>query len=71
MATARKTKDRKFPQTEFEMPLAEAVALLIAANQIEPDDRWSFHVSGGVLQITRIRATEQIPIDPEQASPRQ
>lgn len=64
MATARKTKDRKFPQAQFEIPLAEAVALLIRPNQIDAGDEWSFHVSGDVLQITRIRAAEELPVDP-------
>lgn len=64
MATARKTKDRKFPQAQFEIPLADAVSLLINQNQIQPGDVWSFHVSGDVLQITRTRATEELPVDP-------
>lgn len=67
MAQARKTRDRKFPQTDFEIPLADAVSALIPANQIDPDDKWGFHVSGDVLQITRIRATEELPVDPPQS----
>lgn len=63
MANARKTRDRKFPQTDFEIPLADAVAALIRANQIAAGDRWLFQVDGDVLRITRIRAAEELPVD--------
>lgn len=62
MANAKKVRDRKFPQTDFEMTIDEAVAQLIKASQIAVGDRWSFQVSGDLLIITRIRATEETPI---------
>jgi hypothetical protein len=68
MAQARKVRDSRFPRAVFEVPIDEAVALLIRSNQIETGDEWSFHVSGDVLQITRTRAPIEDPIDPENAS---
>ena len=71
MATARKKRDRKFPQAEFEILLTDAVALLIRANQIAAGDRWQFRtedrIEGETLVITRTRAVEELPIDPEDA----
>lgn len=48
----------------FEVSISDAVAALIRANQIEPGDEWSFHVSGDVLQITRTRPPIEDPVDP-------
>ncbi len=53
----------------FEVPVADAVALLIRANQIEPGDEWAFHVSGDQLQITRTRAPIEDPVDPASVTP--
>lgn len=64
MAQARKVRDSRFPRAVFEVPIADAVAALIRANQIEPGDEWAFHVSGDVLQITRTRPPIEDPIDP-------
>jgi hypothetical protein len=64
MAQARKTRERKFPQAEFEVVLADAVAVLLPVDQVEPNDQWHFHVDGVTLKITRIRAPEETPVDP-------
>lgn len=61
MAKANKVRDRKFPQADFEMPLADALDQLLNANQVQPGDRWSFFVDGDVLRITRVRAAEDVP----------
>ncbi len=69
MANAQKVRDRKFPQPDFELPVAEAVAALLAARHIEPGDQWHFHVQGDTLVITRSRAAEVVPVDGPGASP--
>lgn len=46
MAMARKTKQRKFPQAEFEIPIADAVGLLLRPRDIEPGDTFQFQVNG-------------------------
>lgn len=69
MAQARKVRDSRFPRAVFEVPVADAVALLIRANQIEPGDEWAFHVSGDQLQITRTRAPIEDPVDPASVTP--
>lgn len=58
---AQKKKDRKFPQAEFDMPLADAIAELISPSEIDEGDQWHFHVEGETLLITRIRAPEDVP----------
>ena len=63
---AAKTKDRKFPQAEFEIALEDALDALLDNNDVAPGDEWHFHVDGNVLRITRTRAPE-----PNQASPAQ
>jgi hypothetical protein len=63
LANAKKKRDRLFPQTDFELSLADAVAALIRPNQIEPGDRWHFQVEGDVLKITRIRQAQELPVD--------
>jgi hypothetical protein len=65
MANAKKVRDVKFPQTDFEIPVTDAVGQLINANQVLATDSWRFQVSGDTLIITRIRATEVAgPPDP-------
>lgn len=70
MAQARKVRDSRFPRAVFEVSIADAVAALIRANQIESGDEWSFHVSGDVLQITRTRAPIEDAVDPTNATVR-
>jgi hypothetical protein len=65
MANAKKKRDRKFPQTEFEIDMPDAVAALMHPQDVEPADQWHFHADGEVLRITRIRATEELPVDPD------
>lgn len=69
---AQKKRDRKFPQAEFDIPLADAIDALIPADEIETGDQWHFHVEGSTLLITRIRAPEDTPGNgpPEQANAR-
>jgi hypothetical protein len=64
MAMARKTRDRKFPQAEFEIPIADAVGLLLRARDVAVGDIWHFQVDGDVLKITRSRAPTEEPVDP-------
>ncbi len=63
MANAQKKRQRKFPQAEFEIPLATAVAQLMRAQDVEPGDSWHFHVNGDVLVITRSRAAIEEAVD--------
>lgn len=70
MAQARKVRDSRFPRAVFEVSVTDAVAALVRANQIEPGDEWSFHVSGDVLQITRTRPPIEDPVDPENVTVR-
>lgn len=70
MAQARKVRDSRFPRAVFEVPVVDAVSLLVRADQIEQGDEWAFHVSGDVLQITRTRAPIEDPVDPENATVR-
>lgn len=63
MANAKKKRDRKFPQTEFEMTVAEAVGQLLKPSDVEATDQWHFQVDGEVLTITRIRAAEELPVN--------
>lgn len=65
MANAKKKRDRKFPQTEFEISITDAVSQLLRPRDVLPTDKWSFFVDGETLKITRIRAVEEIPLDPE------
>jgi hypothetical protein len=69
MANARKVRDRRMPQTDFEMPLAEAVGLLMRTRDIEPGDTWLFQVDGDTLRIFRSRVPEEIPVEPESNKP--
>lgn len=62
---ARKTRDRKFPQADFEISIADAVGLLLRARDVAPDDQWVFQVDGEVLRITRVRAAEDVPEEPD------
>jgi hypothetical protein len=63
MASAQKKRQRKFPQADFEMPVAAAVNQLLRQQDIEPGDIWHFQVNGDVLVITRIRATIEEVLD--------
>lgn len=63
MASAQKKRQRRFPQAEFEMPLATAVNQLLRAQDIEPGDTWHFQVNGDTLVITRIRAAIEEGVD--------
>jgi len=63
MAMAQKKRQRQFPQADFEMPVATAVAQLLRQQDIAPGDTWHFQVNGDVLVITRIRATIEETID--------
>lgn len=56
---ATKRRDVQHPQADFDMLLSEALALLLDANDVLPNDRWHFQVDGDFLKITRSRA----PID--------
>lgn len=62
MAMARKIKQQKFPQAAFEIPVADAVGLLLRSRDVAPGDTFHFHVNGDQLIITRISATiEEVP----------
>lgn len=63
MAMARKTRDRKFPQADFEMALADAVGLLLRARDIAAGDQWHFQVDGETLRITRTRIAIEEVVD--------
>lgn len=65
MANAKKKRDRKYPQTEFEISITDAVTQLLRARDVLPTDKWSFFVDGEVLRITRIRDAEEIPLEPD------
>jgi hypothetical protein len=63
MASAQKKRQRKFPQADFEIPLATAVNQLLRQQDVEPGDTFQFQVNGDVLIITRIRAAIEEAID--------
>jgi hypothetical protein len=63
MASAQKKRQRKFPQADFEIPLATAVNQLLRQQDVEPGDTFHFQVNGDVLVITRIRAPIEEAID--------
>jgi hypothetical protein len=53
---AAKIRDRSIPIAEFEMPLADALALLLPPGQVQPGDTWTIHTTGPVVTLTRERA---------------
>lgn len=53
---AAKIRDRSIPIAEFEMPLADALALLLPPGQVQQGDDWSISVAGDTLRLTRERA---------------
>lgn len=53
---AAKTRDNSHPIAEFEMPLSEALALLLPPGQVQSGDNWQIHTTGAVVTLTRQRA---------------
>ncbi len=64
MANAKRKRNQRTDDDEFNMPLADALAQLLPARHIAPGDAWYFRVEGAELIITRSRAAVTIP-DPE------
>lgn len=62
MANARKKRERRFPQAEFEIPIADALSALLRNADIEAGATWFFQVEGDVLKITRVSAAEEVPV---------
>lgn len=54
---ANKVRDRSIPIAEFEMPLSEALALLLPPGQVQQGDNWQIHTTGNVVTLTRERAS--------------
>lgn len=69
MANARKKRERKFPQAEFEIPIADALAALLRTRDIEAGATWFFQVEGDVLKITRVSSAEEVPVVEDAAAP--
>jgi hypothetical protein len=59
VATARKVRQRKFPQADFEIALPAALALLLDPQDVAPGDLWAFSVDGSTLRIARLRPAEE------------
>ena len=53
---AAKVRDRSIPIAEFEMPLADALALLLPPGQVQQGDVWIVTSAGDTLELQRIRA---------------
>lgn len=64
MANAKRRRNQRTDDDEFNMPLADALAQLLPARHITPGARWYFAVNGDELLITRSVPTVTIP-DPE------
>lgn len=53
---AAKIRDRNIPVAEFEMPLADALELLLLPSEIRAGDNWHIQTVGDRLVFTRERA---------------
>jgi hypothetical protein len=51
-----KTRDVNLPMAEFDMPLSEALIILLPASELRAGDNWSIHTLGNRLVFTRQRA---------------
>jgi hypothetical protein len=51
-----KTRDFNLPIAEFDMPLSEALAILLSPTEIRVGDSWSIQTLGDRLVFTRKRA---------------
>lgn len=58
---AVKTKSKKFPQDDYEIPLEDALDALLPPGQVDVGDSWQFVVEGDVLRITRSKLPEDVP----------
>jgi hypothetical protein len=64
MASARRVRGQKFPQTQYDIDLAEALEKLLRNNDfaaVLPSDQWYFQVVGDKLVITKIAVAETVP----------
>ena len=57
---AQRRKRTRRTQDEFDMPLADAVALLVPNHNAAAGDDWTFFVRDGVLEMVVTRAAEDI-----------
>lgn len=64
MANAKRKRNQRTDDDEFNMPLADALAQLLPTRHITEGARWYFSVNGDELLITRSVPTVSIP-DPE------
>lgn len=58
---ATKVRDRSIPLAEFEMPLADALVLLLPPGQVQQGDNWQIHQTGNIVTLTRERASVPNP----------
>lgn len=64
MASARRVKGQKFPQTQYDIDLTEALDKLLRAvdfAQVQPSDQWYFQVVGDKLVLTKVATAETVP----------
>lgn len=61
---ATKIKAHRLPRAEFEIPLADALALLLRTQDVAPGDGWDFRIYLDTLRITRNRAPIEDPVEP-------
>lgn len=53
---AAKIRDRNIPIADFEMPLSDALALLLSPSEVQGGDNWHIQTVGDRLVFTRERA---------------
>lgn len=64
MANAKRRRNQRTDDDEFDMPLADALALLLKPQHITAGASWYFRIESEQLIITRSVPTVTIP-DPE------
>lgn len=57
---AQRRKRTRRTQDDFDMPLADAVALLVPNHNSAEGDSWTFFVRDGVLEMVVTRAPEDV-----------